>query len=61
MAWLNAQEISAGRIVEGVWMVNLTLLEMNIKTEKDGKLMDTIVSCGTMIISFILIMAPLFF
>jgi hypothetical protein len=42
-------------------MVNLTLLEMNIKTEKDGKLMDTIVSCGTMIISFILIMAPLFF
>jgi hypothetical protein len=61
MAWLNAQEISAGRIAEGVWMVNLTLLEMDMKTKKDGQLLDTIVSCGTMTISFILIMAPLFF
>jgi hypothetical protein len=46
MAWLNAQEISAGRIAEGVWMVNLTLLEMDMKTKKDGQLLDTIVSCG---------------
>jgi hypothetical protein len=49
MAWLNAQEISAGRIAEGVWMVNLTLLEMDMKTKKDGQLSDTIVSCGNML------------